>query len=334
MLRYIPRHRTTVAIGITVHAAMRAGVIHSDVRPQKAAALCAGRFFLLRHRQAAASCCLKHSLRHAAGNVNAKLCKRYIFAAGTNRDSVLSADFRKPCSKVLLLRFRHRPSRREVPLGLFIQAKKAYDAGVDLILQCGGHLPKGLQMILHGVFFGDENGIVTPANRLRPDYRRQLLNGFQYGSFVRHIRLDLLPIGRQRNKPELPKTIKLRKPRNHRRGIFRAEAENIHHRWVKGIPQDLLRAKRVSRAYISFFDTMIEPSTVICRNVRPTTGIQNHDFASTIQITRPSFRSFGAECLSPSRNSLKEAVQQRNSQLECSTAENPCPQESAKTVQP
>ena len=107
-----------------------------------------------------------------------------------------------------------------------------------------------------------------------------------------------------------------RKPRNHRRGIFRAEAQNIHHRRVKTILQNLLRTIGVSRACISFFDATIEPSTVICRNIRPAAGIQNHDFASTIQITRPSFRSFGTECLSPSRNSLKEAVQRRNSQLD------------------
>ena len=66
-------------------------------------------------------------------------------------------------------------------------------------------------------------------------------------------------------------------------------------RWVKAIPQDLLRAKGVSRANITFFDAMIEPSTVICRNVRPAAGIQNHDFASTTQITRPSFQGFGMD---------------------------------------
>lgn len=58
MLRYIPRNRSTVAIAITVHAAMGAGVIHPNVRPQKAVALCAGRFFLfgaVKRQSAAAS---------------------------------------------------------------------------------------------------------------------------------------------------------------------------------------------------------------------------------------------------------------------------------------
>lgn len=58
MLSYIPRNRSTVAIAITVHAAMGAGVIHSNVRSQKAVALCAGRFFLfgtVKRQSAAAS---------------------------------------------------------------------------------------------------------------------------------------------------------------------------------------------------------------------------------------------------------------------------------------
>lgn len=127
MLRNIPCNRSTVAIAITVHAAMGAGVIHSNIRPQKAVALCAGRFFPLRHRQTTVSCCLQHCLRHAAGDINTILRKRYIFAAGANWNSVFCADFCKPCGKVFLLQFRHRPCRWEVSLCFFIQVKKAYD---------------------------------------------------------------------------------------------------------------------------------------------------------------------------------------------------------------
>ena len=59
-------HRPAVIIGVAVNAAMRAGIVHADVRAQQAIALRARGFLRFRHAQPAIERFFQHRPRHAA----------------------------------------------------------------------------------------------------------------------------------------------------------------------------------------------------------------------------------------------------------------------------
>ena len=165
---------------------------------------------------------------------------------------------------------------REVPQCLCITRDKADDDALRRSRKCLRHLFERTAMKVQCIITMEKDGIVTPNNPMRADNRREAAKGCRDLPPLRHMRLHVAPIGRDRHMPELPKVSEQFHMRDHRRRIFRTKSDKVDDGRVKAIACNLRPIKGIAHTDRSRTQTIAEPWRIECGDVRAHPCVDDH----------------------------------------------------------
>ena len=92
----------------------------------------------------------------------------------------------------------------------------------------------------------------------------------------RHIGLNIPAIGRDGDVPELPERREKIHIGKHRRGILRAEADEVNHARVKAIARHLLHIVGITDTDLARTQPMYQPRRIERRNIRALPCVEYH----------------------------------------------------------
>lgn len=167
------RRFARVFIGIAVLAAVRARVVGADVAALYAVAA-VPHALVLERAELHAVRCAQNIERHAPRRANAIARKVAVGSACLQVDAVLGGDFAHATRQLVHALFGEHHQLGHVVFDLLVYLHEAEDAAIDMRRQRARHAIERFQVMLHGVRFGEQHGVVTPSHALRTHDARQL----------------------------------------------------------------------------------------------------------------------------------------------------------------
>lgn len=260
---------------IAVAAEMGAGIVNADVVAEEARAALP-RCRQARQAEAAAGGFFQHRLRHAASRVDAERREVVAFKAGAHLDAELAPDVCERLAERETLFCADLAQSGKIALRLLVEVNETHDAVLYRSRQFLCHAAKRPPVKVERVLLCDEYGIIAPMHGASANNARQGGKARDRRLDGRRLRLDILSVGRDRHAPELAKGCERVPVREKRRGILRAENDEINDGGIENIARDTLRIIGASRHDESFAQAPHEPLGIKGRDVRAASRIQNH----------------------------------------------------------
>lgn len=284
MEAHVPSNGFPVRIGVAVAAEVAAGVVLADIICQVTGAFPAVSG-IGRHNQILADRLFKGFLRDAAGAVRAGRGQAGILAAGLDDHTVPRGDGDDLFRQSQLGVKGDRAGLGKVSPDLFIEVNKADDTGMSKAVQLLTHGGKSLEMAVERPGPVDQDGIIAPAGVVRPDQVRETAEALHDSRLVRHIGLDVLPVGRDRHKPVLAVGLQQLLPLKEVRmtqgwlRIFCTENDQVDYGRVKPVARDGHRVKGIARHDIPLPQTVGKPLRIEGRDIGPVSGLNDHKYS-------------------------------------------------------
>ena len=128
-------------------------------------------------------------------------------------------------------------------------------------------------MALHCPAAVNEDRIVAPAHAVRADVSAEPAETLYHQIFVRHVRLNIFAVGRDRHKPVLPERPEQIHMFQHGRRILCTENDQVHDGRVDPIPGHRDRIKRIADHHIPLPDPVCQPCGIKSREIGSVSGL-------------------------------------------------------------
>ena len=260
---------------VAVAAEVSAGIVNANVIAEETRTALSRRRGA-RNMEAAADGFFEDSLRHAALRVDAEGREIVSFEAGAHLDAELQPDSGEHLAERETFFGADLAQRGKIALRLLVEIDEAHDTVLCRSRQFLCHAAKSLPVKVERVLLRDEYGIIAPMHGASADDARQGGKALDRRLDGRRLRLDILSVWRDRHAPELAKGRERIPVREKRRGILRAENDEINDGRIENIARDTLRVIGASRHDESFAQTPHEPLGIKGGDVRAASRIQNH----------------------------------------------------------
>ncbi len=264
----------SVAVGVAIAAEVAAGVVFADIAGDVAGAgVPVPR--IGRQDQRLADGLFKYFLRHTAGAVGASLSQTRIFTAGLDGHAVFSRDGDHFPGHGHLHVKGYLAHLGEIAFDLLVEVDETDDDRAGAPGQPCAHLFKGLNVALVCPVLIDKDRVVSPAHVFGTDDLRQPAEAVHDLFLVRHIRFDILAVGRDRHEPVLAERREQVHVTQHRFGIFRAEDHQVHHLGVETVARHGHRVEWIAHQDEALPQAVGEPCRIKSRNVCPVADLDD-----------------------------------------------------------